>query len=412
MKIVLGAALALLASSALAHGPGRYRVEEIRPPDSFMQGCLAGFRAYAVGSRINDFGVVAGNFSCYTQVDGPAGTATGNGGPFVWSPWSGATELEDGDPTRQAFVVTINNRGEAFGGTFPPNAILHGVRWPLSGGVETLFSDPTCESLDLNIAIAGNGRYSVGWGWRLAPELGTPYDFLCLQPFWLIKTPAGTEVRGPMGEPRDINVFNVAVGILGSQLSPITTAVRYHVATGQQRVLHTGDASTRPLPTDINDLGEVAGYLSLIPDATDPNQCPAARALHWSRDDVETLLPLLAGDSSSRAWSVGYNGEIYGESGAGEYCNPEPSESDTAVVWRDGRVFDLNDAIPAREGVTLVSATGTNRRGQVIGHGYRNDDPLVICPRVAFDPVSQTTVYDLTNLCHPGRLFLLTPVGR
>ncbi len=414
MKMIFAAAFALLAQTALAHGPGqdpRYRVEEVRPPASFSQGCLDGYRVFSQGVSVNDFGIVAGNFNCYTQVDGPAGVVKTNGGPFLWSPWFGGVELQDGDPTNAAFATSFNNRGEAFGGIFPPNSILHGVRWPLGGGMETLFSDASCQAfgLDLNIAVAGNGRYNVGFGWRLAPELGSPYDFLCLQSFWLIKTPSGAEVRGPMGEARDINALNVAVGTLASQTSQVSSAIRYNLVNGQQRILNTGDASHRPLPTDINDLGEVSGYISVVPAPDDPNTCASGIAVRWDRNDRETRLPLLAGDVASRAWAMGYDGDTYGESGPGEYCEPRYSENETAVVWRNGRVFDLNASISPSARITLVSATAVNRWGQVVGYGYRNDDPLLICPRFQIDPVTGIPTYDLSERCRRGRIFLLTP---
>lgn len=414
MKIVLAAAFALLAQTALAHGPGRdsrYRIEEVQPPASLVQGCLDGYRVWAQGVSINDFGIVAGNYNCYTQVDGPAGVATTNGGPFLWTSWFGSVELQDGDPTRSSFATSLNNRGETFGGVFPPNAILHGVRWPLSGGMETVFSDASCQAfgLDLNIAVAGNGRNTVGFGWRLAPELGSPYDFLCLQSFWLFKTPSGAEVRGPMGEARDINALNVAVGTYAPLTTQVTSAIRYNLTTGEERILNTGDANHRPLPTDINDLGEVAGYISVIPSPGDPTTCASGVALRWDRNDRETRLPLLPGDVSSRAWAVGYDGDTYGESGPGEYCDPQSSQNETAVVWRSGRVFDLNASIPRHARVTLVSANAVNRRGQVVGYGYRNDDPLLICPRFQIDPVTQLPTYDLSARCRRGRMFVLTP---
>ena len=124
------------------------------------------------------------------------------------------------------------------------------------------------------------------------------------------------------------------------------------------------------------------------------------------------MLPLLPGATSSRAWNVGTDGETVGESGPGEYCEPQNSTNERAVLWRDGKAFDLNHAIPSHLGVTLASANSINRRGQILAFGYRNAEPLLICPRFVFDPETGQSSFDVTIRCRYQRLFVLTPAGR
>jgi uncharacterized membrane protein len=408
-KIVVAAAAALACASALAHGPeraARYRVEEVRPPASPAP-CLAEYRNFMQGVTINDFGVAAGNFNCYSQIDPTAGTATTVGGPFVWSSWFGTFALQDSDPASSgSFAASINNRGEVFGSDV--GVAFVGVKWSLAGGLETIFpNDPQCEVIKLDIAIAGNGRYAVGTGFR--PSADLPYP-LCLTPAWLTRTPSGTVVVDFLNsEPRDINVFNMAVGV-----KERNTAIRYQVVTKELRVLRTGDETHQAVTTDINDQGEVSGYVATIGLQPAPAGCStlSARALRWDRNDRETVLPLLPGATSARAWNVGTDGETVGESGPGQYCEPENATNERAVLWRDGRAFDLNDAIPSHLGVTLASGNSINRRGQILAFGYRDADPLVICPRFVSDPQTGQSSYDVTQRCRSQRLFVLTPLGR
>lgn len=213
MKTIFATAAAatfLVCATASAHGPGRatrYRVEEVKPPASLFASCLAEFRNYAQGSTINDFGVVAGNLGCFSQVDPTTGQITTSGGPFVWASWFGGLALRDSDPaTCCSFATKINNRGEVFGAEVP-NFV--GVKWSLAGGLETVFpNDDQCEIVKLDIAIAGNGRYAVGAGLRAHPDETIPG--FCLTQAWLTRTPSGTVVQEMLfAQPQDINAFNM-----------------------------------------------------------------------------------------------------------------------------------------------------------------------------------------------------------
>jgi uncharacterized membrane protein len=408
-RIIVSATATLACASAFAHGPERatrYRVEEVPPPASLAAPCLAEYRNWMQGATLNDFGAAAGTYNCYTQIDPAAGTAATAAGPFVWGSWFGSLALRDSDPaTSNSFAASINNRGEVFGSDVGPGFV--GVKWSLAGGLEVLFpNDEQCEVLKLDIAIAGNGRYTVGLGYR--PSADLPYP-LCLTPTWLTRTPSGAVVEEmPNLEPRDINVFNTAVGDWNRN-----TAVRFQVVTKELRILRTGDQTQQARTTDINDLGEVSGYLATVDPEVGPGGCfmLSSRALRWDRDDHETVLPLLPGATSARAWNVGTDGETVGESGPGDYCDPQNSTNERAVLWRDGRAFNLNDAIPPHLGVTLAAANSINRRGQILASGYRNADPLVICPRIQFDPQTGLPSYDVSLRCRFQRLFVLTPVG-
>src|SRR5262245_61855448 len=212
----IAAAFTLACTAALAHGPARaprYGVQEVRPPATLVAPCLADYRNWAQGAAINDFGVVAGNFNCYSQFDPATGGSTWSGGPYVWTSWFGGFELRDSNPADCcSFLASINNRGEVFGADV--GATFEGVKWSLVGGLETIFPNQAeCDIIKLDMAIAGNGRYTVGTGFR--PDPGLPIPGFCLAASWITRAPSGAITTSLLfAEPRDINAFNVGVGVL------------------------------------------------------------------------------------------------------------------------------------------------------------------------------------------------------
>lgn len=404
------AALGLvLAAGTQAHGPAvsRYRVSELPVPNSLRAGCLEGYVASGGIQRINDFGVANANFRCYTQADPSTGTFQARDAAFVAAPWFGALELSPPAVPGFSFGSTINNRGEIFGFETVEGG-FSGVRWTLGGGHERLFFDPACGSLQIGGASDGNGRYIVGWGWRGDTRLPPPLDTLCLRTTWLIRSPDGVETPGPLdGQPASINVFNVAVGTSDG------SAIHYHVPTGQVRVLHAADATHTAQANDINDLGEVAGRISENTGSPDPgSQCGGPGvAVRWDRDGREHALPHLPGGVSSHAFGVGYHGETVGASNVTESCENTENNGRRAVLWFDGRAFDLNTLIPKSAGITLIYALSVNRRGQISAGGFDNDEPLTQCPSVQLDPVTGTVTYTVAP-CRNTRMYVLTPVGR
>ena len=401
------AALTLFATSVFADNRGRaprYRLEEITPPSSMVTPCLAGYRNFAQ-AVINDFGVVGGNHNCYSQFDPATGTGTFIGGAFAWTYWFGGLELHDKDPTNCcSFMTSINNRNEIIGTDV--GVTFTGIKWSLAGGLETIFpNDPTCDIIKLDIAIASNGRYAVGTGFRASPDL--PIPGLCLNQAWITRKPSGEIVTSLLSaNPTDINAFNVGVGVWQGN-----TAIRLNVVTNEMRILHTGDNLQRAKTIDINDLGEVGGYLENYDPDAQPGDCApvSAVAVRWERDDRETVLQNLPGAVSGRAWGVGPNGVTVGDSGQGQYCDPQNASNERAVLWRGDKPLDLNTTIPSHLGVTLASATSINRWGQITAYGYRNADPLAICPKVSFDPETGQQTVDLTQLCRRQRVYVLTP---
>jgi uncharacterized membrane protein len=120
--------------------------------------------------------------------------------------------------------------------------------------------------------------------------------------------------------------------------------------------------------TALNDNSQVVGYSvsslqdrntshTFVDDERVPivdEEAPAsARAWLWSGGHLEEL-PRLAGDVSSVAHSINARGYVVGRSGS------------HAVLWKDGRVVDLNSLIPSGSGWVLRDAVAINDANQIV----------------------------------------------
>jgi probable HAF family extracellular repeat protein len=112
------------------------------------------------------------------------------------------------------------------------------------------------------------------------------------------------------------------------------------------------------IATDINDRAEIVGY-----SYTDVAQ--QRHAFLW-RDGTMIDLGAIPGSSGfSRAIGINNHGVIVGES-----SSSDPRISTTAVVWIDGRIYDLNDLVDlGPEWRYLGHAFAINDLGQIAGFG-------------------------------------------
>lgn len=400
--------VSLAALEASARDPvSRYRLTEVPVPNSLSSKCLPGYSSGASITKINEFGIFNAVGNCYTAVDPVVPTIQQQSASFFGATWFDSVELPHPAGTYD-YAYSINDRGELFGyesGTADGGG-LFATRWTLSGGRERIFVDPACDTIQFQAAVAGNGRYTIGWALRGDPSLPPPVDQLCIKSRWVIRNAAGVESSGPLGgDPSDINARDVAVGMVDR------SAVRYHVPTAQLTVLHAADSAHSIEANDINDLGEIAGRILLNAQPDFYNRCDKSTAVRWERDGRERVLPHLPGAVSSHGWAVGYDGETVGDSGAGQYCAFTDNSQERAVLWKDGRAFDLNSLIPRGTGITLTYAFSINRRGQITAGGFVNGEPLTTCPGTEWDPVAMKVVYTSTP-CHNQHMYVLNPVGR
>ena len=110
----------------------------------------------------------------------------------------------------------------------------------------------------------------------------------------------------------------------------------------------------------VNEAGVVVGW------ATNQNN-QNLFAFIWNHGMMSSL-GALGTDPCSIAWANNDSGDIVGSSSA--ECNFVGTMSDEhAFLWRNGKMYDLNDLIPAGGNLTLVEPHYINERGQITGNG-------------------------------------------
>jgi probable HAF family extracellular repeat protein len=121
---------------------------------------------------------------------------------------------------------------------------------------------------------------------------------------------------------------------------------------------------TRTAAAGINDSGQVVGSSNVTGDATWHAFRTAANSpINPATDDLGTL-----GGLYSEAEGINASGQVVGFSKvAGDPWLPQH-----AFVYLGGKMYDLNDLIPAGSGWELFSANGINDAGQIVGQGTHN----------------------------------------
>jgi probable HAF family extracellular repeat protein len=99
------------------------------------------------------------------------------------------------------------------------------------------------------------------------------------------------------------------------------------------------------------------------------------------------------GGTTASAYALNGSGSVVG------YSTLAGGQDQHAFLYRDDRIWDLNDLIPAGSGWELVAATDINDLGQIVGYGCK-DSTLV----------PSGTCVDGNGTPSFRRAFLLTPV--
>jgi len=125
------------------------------------------------------------------------------------------------------------------------------------------------------------------------------------------------------------------------------------------------------LPAGMNDLGTLGTYANswaydvndsgLVVGTAYSNPAGSWRAFSWSAESGMIDLGSFGG-RINRANAVNNAGQIVGES-------YDASQTYHACLWEDGTMTDLNDLLLPGSGWSLLSASGINEAGWIVGHG-------------------------------------------
>jgi probable HAF family extracellular repeat protein len=112
---------------------------------------------------------------------------------------------------------------------------------------------------------------------------------------------------------------------------------------------------------DVNEAGQICGSSSHPMDIYPFSEVP--RPCVWDNGQIIDL-GLLPGHVKGKAMGINANGQVVGWMATTEFGSPE-----TAFIWEDGVLKDLNESIPPQSDWILQSASDINDNGQIIGSG-------------------------------------------
>lgn len=218
------------------------------------------------------------------------------------------------------FATGVNNRGQ------------------IVGWAETKIPDPTCNKpqiLQFRAAI---------WEGR-----GREREMYELRPLHGDSTSAATA----------INDRGQVVGISGDcDVAVGEFSARHAVLWEHGRATRIGDLGgvAWNTPMDINEEGDVVGFSDPPGDA---DGSFIAHAFFWTKRGGIQDLGMLTGDATSQALAINSHREIVGESCGDVACR--------AVMWKNGRIYDLNALMGAGFADSLASAQDINEEGVITG---------------------------------------------
>lgn len=204
----------------------------------------------------------------------------------------------------------INNHGQAVGSARAPKGRDHAVMWLLPGGAE---------------------------GPIVSLDLGIPHGW----------TSSGANAINEHGR-----IAGGVAKLEGGGFAALWTPRRPHGTRGTWRVLGTLRGGWGSFAEDINRHGVVVGQA--VTHRGD-------RGWVWD-GHFHPLRPLPGGDATY-AFAVNDAGDVVGYSNLADFTA-------RAVLFRDGTTIDLNDWLPqwaVDAGYLLISATGINNHGQIVG---------------------------------------------
>jgi probable HAF family extracellular repeat protein len=115
--------------------------------------------------------------------------------------------------------------------------------------------------------------------------------------------------------------------------------------------------------TEVNEVGQVVG------NATYPGDT-ILRAFLW-QDGVKSDLGTLGSDACSQAYAINAHSQVVGWSGGCDLSGIRAFLSENG-----GSMIDLNTLIPANSGISLITASNINDRGEIVGVGGLSNGDL------------------------------------
>jgi probable HAF family extracellular repeat protein len=267
---------------------------------------------------------------------------------FMWSNGS----LKDLTPpdSKSSYAYGINNRGQIIGRVQTNTGDFHFVVWNNDGTVRVL---NVLDKGQVNLISDINDRGQI---------VGDMFTDTGKRAFLLDN--GRIKDLGTLGGNES---YAVAINNKGQIICNVTTtsanyyrsAVLWDNGTTQELGTLGGQSSSA---IDINNRGQIIGMAEFRPNY------PVSHPFLWTNGMMTDLTP--ADGRSLNVTDINDRGGIVGTVQTSSY-------SYNAVLWKDGKMTDLNKLIPANSGWELTAPYATynyhvNNKGQIVGIGRFN----------------------------------------
>jgi probable HAF family extracellular repeat protein len=302
---------------------------------------------------------------------------------FVWDAAHGMQDigtLIGFDAHSQSRAYGVNDAGKVVGGSDWNGNAYHGFTWTQANGLYNMgvIGGNTSEADAINANGRITGQSTIQDGSSSLRAFRIP-NLEILEPLSGYVHSFGFAIN---------DASDVAGG--GQKADATYRALFWHT-TSPVDMGTLGGASS--VASGLNNAGQAVGYAD-----TDAEE--VSHAFLWDAangmEDLGTL-----GGANSAARSINAQGQIVGSS---ELSFGHPDRH--AFLYSDGAIMDLNQALPAGSGWTLLFANGINNNGQICGYGLIGGHYHAFLLTPAFTSVSGTVT--LAGSVNPAQTITLT----
>jgi len=336
----LAGAVAIAAVGGPCAGQCEYEVTAIIEGEEI---CDFWGRPHVNGFDLSDNGIVAGEWHCLV----------GPNHAFIWRREGPPIDLPMPEGTVRSEVAGVNELGHTVGWLEDGQPGNAGYAFFCDGQMTITFLPPPEGNYTTANAIGPDDTIVGCWGNTVAEDV---HDQASL---WrdgqLISL--GAILGTPWSEATDINDSGLITGWMGT--GTIIDAHGFILDGEEVQDIGVITGGYTAVPKAINNCGEVCGYGQV------PHEGPPGWQKHaflWSEGEM-TDLGLLPTFTRSLAYDLNEYTQVVGSCTRSEQC------FDTAFLWADSAMFDLNDLVIPGLDVHLELAHAINSEGQIIAIG-------------------------------------------
>jgi probable HAF family extracellular repeat protein len=367
---------------------GFYKVTDI--------GSLEGPTGGSTASDINDQGDVAA--TSYPSTSGAVA--------FVWKDGRRIPLPSLGGQDSSA--LALNNRSQVVGQShLPGDTIRHATLWNAGRSVDlgTLGGDNSI-AWGVNTEQQVVGRADTG----SAGASGSPVRHAFLKHANDPMQDLGA-LGGDNSTAFAINHHGTVVGQadIGTTPDPNFFLPPFHAFVSQNGAMQDLGSifgGTFGLAQNINEKGQVIGSADLVGDQ-------GSRAFIWENGSVRDLGTLPA-NTANQPMGINNEGTIVGASGFADsslLIGPPVNEYFCpchAVLWKDGKVIDLQTQLPGNSPWILVTVSAINDRGEIVGEGLIHNQirGFLLTPReeMGDDSDNESPTEEVVQATRPKRI--------